>query len=208
MNPDRANLAARPRPGQTLRDFLSGGVGERAIAATEFALILPVALLLFSGAYVYGTINEINRKVTLTARDVTDLVTQYTAIADADMTTVLNSSAQVMAPFSNTNLTLIVSEVTINAAGVGTIIWSVPLSGTSPYTANSTLPASSLPSNISGLPAATGQASVTVIWGHAAYPYTPTIGYMLTNTINLSDDIYLSPRMSSTIAIHASTSKP
>ena len=198
---------SKERPwGRELRDFLRGGASERAAAAVEFALVLPVGLLLFTGAYIYGTVNEINRKVTLTARDVTDLVTQYSAITSSDMTSLLNSSAQVMAPFSTSGLTLVVSQVTINTAGVATVNWCAPscLPG---YSVNNTTP-TPLPSNIAGIPQATGQSSVTVIWGHAAYSYTPSIGYMLTNTFNLSDDIYLSPRVSSTITINASASQP
>jgi Flp pilus assembly protein TadG len=205
MSPEAAISNERLRRG--LRDFLRGGASDRAAAAVEFALVLPVGLMLFTGALIYGTVNEINRKVTLTARDVTDLVTQYSAISASDMTQALNSSAQVMAPFSTTGLTLVVSQVTINSAGVGTVNWCAPscLPG---YPANQTMPANSLPSNISGLPTATGQSSATVIWGHAAYSYTPSIGYMLTNTFNLSDDVYLSPRVSSTITINASQSQP
>ena len=117
MSPDptmSAVAAARP---SRLRQFLRRGVGERAMAATEFALVLPVALILFTGSYIYGTVNEINRKVTLTTRDVTDLVTQYSAISSSDMTMLLNSASQVMAPFSASGLTLIVSEVTTDSSG-------------------------------------------------------------------------------------------
>jgi Flp pilus assembly protein TadG len=196
--------AKRPRPGRRLRDFLRGSAGERGIAATEFALILPVALTLFTGALVFGTINQINRKITLTARDVTDLVTQYSALSSSDMTLLLNSSAQVMAPFSNSNLTLIVSQVTINSAGVGTINWSVALTGNGYTVGSSVTP----PSNIATLPQTTGQSTATVIWGHAAYAYTPSIGYKLTGSFNLSDDVFLSPRISNTINYPASASAP
>jgi Flp pilus assembly protein TadG len=205
MNLERTILREKPRH-RGLRDFLRGGVSERAAAAVEFALVLPVGLLLFTGAYIYGTVDEINRKITLTARDVTDIVTQYSTITSGDMTAALNSSAQVMAPFSTSGLTFVVSQVTINTAGVGTVNWCAPscLSG---YSVGNPTP-TPLPSNISGIPRATSQSSVTVIWGHAAYSYTPSIGYMVTNTFNLSDDVYLSPRVSSTITINATSSTP
>jgi Flp pilus assembly protein TadG len=204
MSPEPA-ITSKDRRLRALREFLRGGASERAAAAVEFALVLPIGLLLFTGAFIYGTVNEINRKLTLTARDVTDLVTQYSAITSSDMTALLNSAAQVMAPFSTTGLTLVVSQVTVNTSGVGTINWCAP-SCVSGYSVNSTI--STLPSSISGLPRATGQSTVTVIWGHAAYSYTPSIGYMLTNTFNLSDDVFLSPRVSSTITINASASQP
>jgi Flp pilus assembly protein TadG len=55
----------------------------RGVAAVEFALILPVGLALFAGAVVLG--DAIDRKVTLTTRAVTDLVTQYATISQADI---------------------------------------------------------------------------------------------------------------------------
>jgi Flp pilus assembly protein TadG len=189
-----SNQTSLGRPSR-LRDILRRGVGERAMAATEFALILPVALILFTGSYIYGTANEINRKVTLTTRDVTDLVTQCSALSAADMTTLLDSAAQVISPFTTATMTLIVSEVTTNAAGAGTITWSSALTG-SGYTVGSPVT----------LPGSVAQPNVSVIWGHAIYVYTPTIGYQVSGSFSLSDDIYLMPRLSTTIQVNQASS--
>ena len=60
------------RAGRALRD------DARATAAVEAALILPIALTMFA-LLIYGAeAFAIQRKVTLTARTVTDLVTQAT----------------------------------------------------------------------------------------------------------------------------------
>src|SRR5271156_1905395 len=120
-----------PRRGrfESLRLFLRRSAGERAMAATEFALILPVALIMFTGSLIYGTASEVNRKVTLTARNVTDLVTQYTSITTADMTTLIDSAAEVMAPFPTANTTVVITDVTVKSNGQGTVEWSVALSG-------------------------------------------------------------------------------
>jgi Flp pilus assembly protein TadG len=187
---------------ESLRLFLRGSAGERAMAATEFALILPVALIMFTGSLIYGTASEVNRKVTLTARDVTDLVTQYTSISTADMATLINSAAQVMYPFPTANTKVVISDVTVLANGTGTIEWSVALSG-------SGLPVgpvpNPLPANIQAIPAIAGLAQINVIWGHVAYVYTPTIGYQVTGPITLSDDIYLSPRLSADVQYPSAT---
>lgn len=160
------------------------------MAATEFALILPTALILFTGSLVYGTAIEINRKVTLTARTITDLITQYTSIDSADMTTLLNATAQVMAPFSAASTAVTITEVSTNAAGVSTVDWSYVLNANStPKTVGSTV---TLPTSID-LP------NSTVVWGHVSYTYTPTIGYEVTSAIILQDDIYLNPRLSTKV---------
>ncbi|MGZ5830061.1 MAG: TadE/TadG family type IV pilus assembly protein, partial [Xanthobacteraceae bacterium] len=49
------------------------------------------------------------------------------------------------------------------------------------------------------LPAALNVASTTVIWGEVSYAYTPTIGYVLTGTLNLSDQIYMRPRLATCV---------
>jgi Flp pilus assembly protein TadG len=195
---------ARPRSARSLRAFFQRGVGERAIAATEFALILPVALVVLTGSLIYGTASEINRKVTLTARVVTDLVTQYESLTTTDMSTLINAASQVLSPFSSSNAVVVVSEVTMNSSGQGTIIWSVSLNGT----ANTNGSPVTLPTNIQAIPAASGQTSLTVIWGHVSYVYTPSIGYKVTGPITLSDDIYLQPRLSATVSYPAATTTP
>src|SRR5208283_3901340 len=65
--------------GSVLRNWRGDPAGS---AAAEFALILPIALFLFTGTITYGNAIYIDRKVTLTARTVTDLVTQYSSVAN------------------------------------------------------------------------------------------------------------------------------
>ena len=49
------------------------------------------------------------------------------------------------------------------------------------------------------LPAALNTASTSLIWAEAQYAYTPTIGYVITGTMNLKDQIYMRPRLSDTV---------
>src|SRR5579863_7294045 len=118
MSPDRKRDLRRFRCAVArTRAFLGDSEGERGMAATEFALILPVALVLLTGVFTFGMVNQINQKVTITARTITDLVAQCSEIASADMSTMLNATAQVMSPFSASNTTVIVSEVQVPATG-------------------------------------------------------------------------------------------
>jgi hypothetical protein len=38
-----------------------------------------------------------------------------------------------------------------------------------------------------------------LIWGEASYSYTPPIAYVISGTLNLADQIFMSPRMSSSV---------
>ena len=49
------------------------------------------------------------------------------------------------------------------------------------------------------LPTALNVANTSLIWSEVAYTYTPTIGYVVTGTLNLSDQIYMRPRLSDTV---------
>jgi hypothetical protein len=37
------------------------------------------------------------------------------------------------------------------------------------------------------------------VWSEVSYSYKPAIGYVITGTLNLSDQIYMRPRLSDTI---------
>jgi len=38
-----------------------------------------------------------------------------------------------------------------------------------------------------------------LIWSEVAYSYTPSVGYVVTGTLNLSDRIYMRPRLSASV---------
>jgi Flp pilus assembly protein TadG len=158
------------------------------VAAIEFALILPFGLVLFTGAVEYGDAIAIDRKVTLTTRTVTDLVTQYPTIATADLLTLMGASTQIIAPYSAANVVVIVSQVQVDSGGKSTVSWSKSL----PPGHEETLgqqPVSPLPTNIQ-------TPGSYYIWGEVRYTYTPTIGYMLTQqSFNLHDQTFMAPRV-------------
>jgi Flp pilus assembly protein TadG len=162
---------------------------ERGVSAVEFAMLLPLMLSLYLGAVEVSQGIGADRKVTLTARTVADLVSQVTSVNNSDMTNSLNAASTVMTPFPSSNLKVVVSSVTINADGVATIAWSDTLNGTK-RTQGSTVT----------LPAALNVANSSLIWSEVEYKYTPVIGYVVTGPMYLKDQIYMRPRMSDSVA--------
>lgn len=161
---------------------------ETGVSAVEFALIAPVMLTLYFGAVEVSQAVGADRKVTLTARTVADLVSRVSTINNADMSNTLAASSSVMVPFSASNLKVTVSSVTIDANGKATIAWSDTLNGT----------ARSVGSTIT-LPAALNVPNTSLIWSEVKYSYTPTIGYVVTGTLTLTDQIYMRPRLSNSV---------
>ena len=162
---------------------------DRGVAATEIALLLPLMVSLYFGVVQLSQAISARSNVTLTARTVSDLVSRVTTINNADMTNALNASAAVMAPFPVTNLKVTVSSVTIDANGRATIAWSDTLNGTARAVGSAVT-----------LPTALNVASTSLIWAEVQYAYTPTIGYVITGTLTLKDDMYMGPRVSNSVA--------
>ena len=155
---------------------------RRAVSAVEFAILLPVMLSLYFGAAEVGQAVAIDRKVTITARTVADLVAQGQTLTAADLTNSLNAAAAVIAPYPVGNLKVTVSVINIDANKIATIsaTCSQTLSGTKETTAT--------------VPDALKLPGTTLVWGEVQYSYKPVIGYMITGTMTLKDQIYMSPR--------------
>src|SRR3954467_14439776 len=162
---------------------------ERGVSAVEFALLLPLMLTLYLGAVEVSQGIGADRKVTLTARTICDLVSQVSSIGNSDMTNALNASSAVMAPFPVGNLKVTVTSVKIDATGKATVDWSDTLNGTA-----------RAKGSVVTLPAALNVANTSLIWSEVQYTYKPVMGYVVTGTLTLKDQIYMRPRLSDSVA--------
>jgi Flp pilus assembly protein TadG len=180
----RAVAWARLR-GRLVRRLRRLAGDERGVSAVEFAMLLPLMLALYLGAVEISQGIGADRKVTLTARTIADLVSQVPSINNADMSNSLNAAAAVMAPFPTTSLKVTVSSVTIDANGKATIAWSDSLNGTKRAVGSTVT-----------LPAALNVPNSSLIWSEVEYSYKPTIGYIVSGTLALKDQIFMRPRLS------------
>jgi Flp pilus assembly protein TadG len=177
---------------QLPRHFLGN---DRAIAAVEFAVILPLMLFVFVGVAQVGQAIEISRKVTVTTRIVTDLVTQYSNVSCSTLNAVLAASAQVIAPYASSNLTITVSEIQTKSSKA-TMLWTGALSGGATMTCSTPSSNFTLPSQL----VQSGSTASYYIYGQVTYGFTPVLGYKIIGTIPIYDQIYMSPRLTSSIA--------
>ncbi len=162
---------------------------RRGVSAVEFALLLPLMVTLYLGTVEISQGISADRKVTLTARTVADLVSQVTTVNNAAMADILNASSSVMVPYSTNGLVVTVTSVNIDANSIATVTWSDSLYGT-PRAVGSTV----------ALPAALVAPNSSVIWSEVSYLYKPTVGYTITGTLTLRDQLYMAPRLTTSIS--------
>ncbi len=180
-------MAAAPslgRPG--LRALLRRWRLDRSgIGAVEFALLLPLMLLLYFGAYEVGEAVTINRKVTHIASTLGDLIAQSKTITGAEVQNILDAGEAIISPYPDTTLTLSIAQIAVDARGDAKVEWAVARN-TTPLVANAPIV----------LPTAMSQPSSWLIRVEVHYRHAPTVGYVLTGSFDFSDQFMLRPRLS------------
>jgi Flp pilus assembly protein TadG len=161
----------------------------RGVSAVEFAMLLPLMVTLYLGGVEISQGIAIDRKVTLTSRTLADLSSQGSSINNSAMTNIFNASSAVRAPYPVSKVKATVTCVTIDSNGKATVSWSDTLNGT-PRAKGSTV----------SLPAALNVPNTSLLWSEVEYSYKPTVGYVITGTLKLKDQIYMRPRLSDTVS--------
>lgn len=166
---------------RTLRRFVAN---RKGVSSVEFALLLPVMLSMYFGSVELTTGIAASRKTTLVAHTVADLVAQTTNVTNAGIGDIFKAAAAVAAPYSESNLTVTVSSIVINAAGVATVAWSDTQGGIARAVGQ-----------VMTLKPALVVPNTSLIFGEVTYKYTPTFGWVLTGTFFLGNSALLRPRL-------------
>jgi Flp pilus assembly protein TadG len=161
---------------------LSGDTG--GIAAVEFAMIVPLMLVLFFGTVEFSSGVAVDRKVTLMARTLSDLTSQNISVTTTQLTNIFNASTGIMTPYSSSPVNARIVELYIDPNLVVRQIWTAT-SGTTPPTGDVTVPT------------ALRIAGTYLIYSEVKYKYEPVIGYVMPKGgVDLSDHTFTRPRQS------------
>jgi Flp pilus assembly protein TadG len=172
------------------RSYLRRFARDRdGVSAVEFAIVLPIMLTLYLGGVEVGDGMAIKFKATMAGRTVTDLASQFVSIDNATMSNILGAASTVVTPYAASSMVVTLTELTVNSNGQGVVQWSDSLHGTA-RTVGSKI---TMPSNLQ-------TSGITILYGEVTYPYTPSMGYVLTGTINIYQQMYFYPRLSSSIS--------
>jgi Flp pilus assembly protein TadG len=167
----------------TAYEFLADG---RGLAATEFAVVVPLMLVMFFGTVEFSSAVAIDRKVTLMARTLSDLTSQSTSVADTDMTNFFAASTGILTPYDTTPVSSTITELYVDSTQTAHVQWS---KGSAPRSQRSVVT----------IPTTLAIADTYLIFSEVSYIYTPSVGYVLKSAITLSDVAYTRPRQSTCV---------
>jgi Flp pilus assembly protein TadG len=161
----------------------------RALAATEFALILPAMLLLYIGGVEVTRALTANRKVAHLTSTLGDLATQTRDISDTEMANIFEAAEAIMVPYpTGEELTLLVAFLRLDNNGVARVEWSDAFN-------RNPLPDDSIVT----IPSQVQQPGTFLLYSRVTYEYSPILNFLFTEPFELEDDRYLRPRLSEQI---------
>jgi Flp pilus assembly protein TadG len=161
---------------------------RRGLAAIEFAMIVPLMLVLFFGTVEFSSGIGVDRKVTLMARTLSDLTSQNISVTDNQLTNIFNASIGIMYPYSTTPVNSTITELYVDPTSkVARVQWS---KGAAARGAGTTVT----------IPSALQIGGTYLIFSEVNYKYVPLVGFVMTKTgITMSDFTYTRPRQSTCV---------
>jgi Flp pilus assembly protein TadG len=162
---------------------------SRGVAAVEFALLLPILMLLYFGVVELTQGLMTQQRTSHVAATVGDLASQSSTLTSADVADIFSVGTEVMYPYPTTSLKLRVSVLTDDTNGKVTVAWS-QASGMTPLSKGA---------SVSGLPTNVVVPGESVVLGESQYTYTSVFGQIMPKPVVFSQKAYSHPRLSTTV---------
>jgi Flp pilus assembly protein TadG len=169
------------------------------MAAVEFVLTLPLMLMIFFGTIQVSTAVAVDRKVSIAARTLSDLISQAlaTGVSDTDFTNAFGLTTAILSPYANAPLKAIITEVYIAPTTLtATVIWSQATTNATPRARDATV--------TTLVPAALQVGGTYLIMSEVTYNYQPIVGYDIklgfaSASFALSDSMFTRPRQNACV---------
>lgn len=168
-----------------MRSFRKFGADQRGLAAIEFALTLPVLILLYFGSVEIVSAYNAQRRVAHIAAAISDITAQGRTISTAELTDLFKVGQVMMSPFPAGGLKQRIVSLSADSGGTVTQAW----------TANSNYAGGSAIT----VPAGYLSANQSVIVAEVVYDYTSPLRLVIPGTIQFSKRAYFRPRVSAKV---------
>ncbi|MBS1180801.1 MAG: TadE-like protein [Proteobacteria bacterium] len=173
-------------------------VRERGgVSAVEFALILPLMLVIYAGCGEVTTALVLDRKVSRAASTISDLVAQQTSVSAAQMTNIFDATTAILEPYDASVAKVVLVVVNITSSGQ-TVAWSKARNDTAATATKAPPTGLAVPSEIASV-------GDQVVIGRVTYAYTSPFADIMKSitggaTYDLKHVFYLKPRQGKTVA--------
>jgi Flp pilus assembly protein TadG len=158
---------------------------ERGVSAIEFALIFPLMITMYLGAVDISQVLTADRKITTLASTAADLVAQAETLSAADLADIYDAASEIVMPFSEADLSIVITSIEIDGGGDPAVDWSNAFNGT----ARATVSDLTIPNGMI-------EAGGSVILAEVSYLYDSIITKFVGNDFLLDDAFFLRPRQS------------
>lgn len=170
---------------------------ESGVAAVEFALILPIMLLVYIGMVEASALISMDRKIQSVSGAVGDLVARSRGqITAAELADYVKVAGGIMTPYPAAPLEQIITQVEVMADGTTSVIWSKPFAHQAAQSTGGHTPGSSYPLPDAITDIALGQH---VIVAESIYSYRPLYGIIFDQTVDLYRENFYLPRFGTEI---------
>lgn len=166
------------------------------VSAVEFALILPLMLIIYAGCAEVTKALILDRKVSRAAGTISDLVAQQSSVSTALMNSIFDATAAIFEPDDSSIAKVVIVVVNVTSSGQK-VAWSKARNDTA-ATANLAPPTGL------AVPSAIASAGDEVVVGRVTYAYSSPFANIMhsitgSSVYNLSHIFYLKPRQGTTI---------
>lgn len=160
------------------------GADRAGLAAVEFAILLPMMVILLFGSVEVINMLSTNQRVQNVAASLADVVARDTEVSNDEITGLWAAMDTLMFPEPPAPLTARISSVLIVDASTAQVTWSEG-SGMAARGVNSLV----------ALPAAMMQPGTSIIIAETSYPYTSIIGVVTPDEITMTHISYRRARL-------------
>ncbi|MBB2698704.1 UNVERIFIED_ORG: Flp pilus assembly protein TadG [Rhizobium esperanzae] len=136
---------------------------RKGAGAIEFAILFPVLVMLYIGAFEITIGLSVSKRATRAAGSIADLITQQQSITKSTLTEMRSVATAIFVPYNSTSLTLKITGITVDASANPKVLWSWAQDGSAPYAKDTA---------VSNIPADMKTANSFLVRTELSIPYT------------------------------------
>lgn len=166
------------------------------VAIVEFALVVPLLLVLYLGSIEASSLYTVDRRITVISGTMGDLVSRWDPdrgdLPQATIDDYFTAAEVIMTPYDPTGLGQVVSLVSVDEDGVALVVWSEKAGPATARAAGSAFPLAATTA-LNQLSRDTG----CLVASETTYSYTPALGVVFQDAVSLAHTSYFLPRYAS-----------